>query len=597
MHNERKANELLPRELQHDHDPSATALREIEARLAEELEAAKHLQRISTVLIQERSLDAIYEELLQAAMALMRSNMASLQLLDAPANELRLLAYHGFHPESAAYWQRVPVGGETSWGAAMAENVRVVTADVEAGAFGPESKHLDHFRLSGIRAMQSTPLVARDGRLVGMISTHWRQPHQPGERELRLLDVLARQAADVLERARAEGALRALEQQRAAELAAEADALSRLHQTSTRLWRTTELRFGLGEILDAVISLVGADMGNVQLLNPGTRLLEIAEHRGFEKDFLESFREVSIEDGTACGRSLRSGRSITIQDVDADEDYIPYRDIAAAAGYRAVHSTPLVDKDGQPLGILSTHFHQPHALSEQDLRWLGLYVRQAVDFIERYRIDAALRASLSERDALLKELHHRVKNNLQVIMSLTEMQTRQVTAPEALSALVESRNRVTAIAAIHEMLYQSGSFSRVDLGDYVRRLVPQVVSLYRQASHVKVALEGDEVIVDVTHAVPLGLLLNELVSNACKHAFCRGEGALIVTLALSDRDIHLRVADKGVGLPTDFNDRSTTTLGVQLVRMLTKQLGGTVSFTSDGGTTVDVRVPKDADAA
>lgn len=388
-----------------------------------------------------------------------------------------------------------------------------------------------------------------------------------------------------------EGALRASEDQSRLELAAEADALTRLHQTSTRLWQTGELVPGLEEILDAAMSLLGADLGNVQLVNAGTGLLEIAAQRGFEPDFLEFFREVSIEEGTACGRSLRSGQSVMIEDVEADADYAPFREVAAAAGYRAVHSTPLVDRDGQPLGILSTHFRRPHRLSEQDLRWLGLYVRQTVDFIERYRIDKALRASLSERDALLKELHHRVKNNLQVITSLLEMQARQVAEPEALSALVGSRNRVRAIAAIHEMLYQSGSLSRVDLGDYSRRLVQQVVAVYEQESRVKVAVAGDEVIVELTRAVPFGLLLNELVSNACKHAFSTAEGTLTVDLARNNGHIHLRVSDTGIGLPKEFNERTVTTLGVQLVRMLTKQLDGTVSFTSNGGTTVDVRVP------
>ncbi|HUQ87981.1 MAG TPA: histidine kinase dimerization/phosphoacceptor domain -containing protein [Vicinamibacterales bacterium] len=395
------------------------------------------------------------------------------------------------------------------------------------------------------------------------------------------------------EHASADTAFRSLEDQRRIALAAEAEALTRLHQTSTRLWRTTELGPGLEHILDAVIALLGADLGNVQLVNPATGLLEIAAHRGFKQDFLEFFREVSIEDGTACGRSLRSGQSIMITDVEADAEYAPFRDVAAAAGYRAVHSTPLVDRDGQPLGVFSTHFRRAHALPEQDLRWLGLYVRQAVDFIERHRIDTALRASLSERDALLKELHHRVKNNLQVIMSLAEMQARQVTEPEARSALVEARNRVTAIAAIHEMLYQAGSFSRVDLGDYARRLVPQVVSLYGQDSRVKVAVSADEISIDLTRAVPFGLLLNELVSNACKHAFSTRQGELTIALTRNDGQIHLRVSDTGVGLPDQFDDRTVTTLGVQLVRMLTKQLGGTVSFTSGGGTTVDLRLPMD----
>jgi two-component sensor histidine kinase len=317
-------------------------------------------------------------------------------------------------------------------------------------------------------------------------------------------------------------------------------------------------------------------------------------HRGFERDFLEFFREVSTEDASSSGRCLGSGESVSIEDVLTDAPYEPFRGQAATAGFRAVHSTPLLGRSGEALGVLSLHFRNPHRASGQDVRRLELYVRQAVDFIERHRFDTELRASLNERDALLKELHHRVKNNLQVVMSLLEMQGRHAPDPRVTSSLSEARNRITAIAAIHEMLYQSGSFSRVDLGRYARRLVPHVVSLYQQESRVKIAVTGEGITVDLARAVPFALLLNELVSNACKHAFPSDEGGeLTITLEGNDRLIHVRVTDNGVGLKEGFDHRPAATLGIQLVRMLAKQLGGTVAFTSARGTTVDIELPVD----
>jgi two-component sensor histidine kinase len=206
--------------------------------------------------------------------------------------------------------------------------------------------------------------------------------------------------------------------------------------------------------------------------------------------------------------------------------------------------------------------------------------------------EEALRVSLAERDALVKELHHRVKNNLQVITSLLEMQARRMNDSWAALSLTEARNRVTAIASIHELLYQSGSFSRIDLVDYARQLLPRVVSLYQKSDTIGISVLGDVVTVDLARAVPIGLLLNELVSNACKHAFpAKTEGQLTVAVHRDEVRILLRVTDNGIGLPAEFEARCANTLGIQLVHVLAKQAGGTVAFHGAGGTTIDVQLP------
>jgi len=187
-----------------------------------------------------------------------------------------------------------------------------------------------------------------------------------------------------------------------ARLKAEATALARLNEASSRLWRMQSLREGLDEMLAATIELLGADMGNVQILDAQRRVLLIAAQRGFKQDFLEFFREVSTEDDSACGRALRSGERIIIEDVEADPPYAPFRSIARATGYRAVQSTPLVGRDGTPLGMLSTHFPSVHRPNEQDLRRLDLYARQAADFIERCRTDEELREREARRRAIVE---------------------------------------------------------------------------------------------------------------------------------------------------------------------------------------------------
>jgi PAS domain-containing protein len=199
---------------------------------------------------------------------------------------------------------------------------------------------------------------------------------------------LRKEMKDVAALKRAEVALRASE----AQLAKEAVALTRLQDCNARLWQIRDLREGLAEMLRASMQLVGADKGTVQIMNPRGELT-IAAQEGFEPPFLEIFKEVNVEDNSACGRALRTGRRVIIEDVETDEEFAAFQHIALAAGFRAVQSTPLVARDGGVLGMLSTHFCNAHRPSEHDLRLMDLYARKAAYIIERHHSDEALRQS------------------------------------------------------------------------------------------------------------------------------------------------------------------------------------------------------------
>jgi PAS domain S-box-containing protein len=171
-------------------------------------EATLRLQRISTLLIREGNNGSLYEHVLDAAIDLMSADMGSMQVFHPERGELRLLAERGFDPQSAAHWEWVRPDSASPCGMALSAGRRVIVPDIETYEAFAHTPGLDALRRVGIRAGQSTPLVARSGRLLGMISTHWRRPHRPTERELQPLDVLARQAADLIERNEAEKALR-----------------------------------------------------------------------------------------------------------------------------------------------------------------------------------------------------------------------------------------------------------------------------------------------------------------------------------------------------------------------------------------------------
>ena len=185
-------------------DALLDALRESESRLAAELAGARQLQDISTKLIEQDDAESLYQAILDAAVAIMRSDMGSMQMFHPDRNELFLLASKGFSSESVKFWTWVRVGGASTCSIALKTGQQCIAPDVETCDFMAGTADLDAYRQANIRALQSTPLVSRNGQVVGMISTHWSQPHQPSEAELRLLDVLARQAADLIERKQAE---------------------------------------------------------------------------------------------------------------------------------------------------------------------------------------------------------------------------------------------------------------------------------------------------------------------------------------------------------------------------------------------------------
>lgn len=200
------------RELERAKEEVYDRLREREEQLETELAATQQLQRLSTRLLQETDVDVLYDEILDAAVTIVDADFASLQLLDTDRNELQLLAHHGFDPEARAFWTWVDAESSSPCGVALATGQRVIVPDVKACEFMAGTKNRDAYLQTGVHAVQTTPLVSRGGDVLGMLSTHWQTPHEPTEHDLRLIDMLARQAADLIEHRQAEEALRESEE-------------------------------------------------------------------------------------------------------------------------------------------------------------------------------------------------------------------------------------------------------------------------------------------------------------------------------------------------------------------------------------------------
>ena len=210
-----------------------------------------------------------------------------------------------------------------------------------------------------------------------------------------------------------------------------------------------------------------------------------------------------------------------------------------------------------------------------------------LDVTELKRAEDEIKASLKERETLLKEIHHRVKNNMQVVSSLLSLQAAQATEPETIEMLNESQRQIRSMALIHEKLYRSGSLAEIDFGDYVESLIGELLRMYNvPLGVITITTDIENVQLGVDTAIPCALIINELVSNSLKYAFPDGRtGGVTVALQRANGAYTLTVADDGVGFPADVDFRATDSLGMQLVVTLVNQLEGTITLDRTKGTT------------
>lgn len=216
-----------------------------------------------------------------------------------------------------------------------------------------------------------------------------------------------------------------------------------------------------------------------------------------------------------------------------------------------------------------------------------------LDISDRKIVEERLKTSLKEKEVLLKEVHHRVKNNLQVISSLLKLQSRYINDDEVLSLFKDSYHRVRSMALIHEKLYVSEDLAKINVADYIENLTQNLFKSYSlNATKLNFYLDIDPYWLDVDTAIPCGLIINELVSNSIKYAFPDPQaGTIRVKFYLSNGQYVLTVSDDGIGLPLDFNLNTLDTLGLQLVINLTEQLEGNIEVRSNPGTLFTLTFP------
>jgi two-component sensor histidine kinase len=244
--------------------------------------------------------------------------------------------------------------------------------------------------------------------------------------------------------------------------------------------------------------------------------------------------------------------------------------------------------DGRTIGVLVVQtYTEGVRFGEEEKNILKFVSDQVAMTVHRKRTEAQIKAQLQEKDVLLREIHHRVKNNMQVISSLLNLQSRQIKDPDVLEMFKESQRRIRSMALIHERLYQSSDLSLIEFSQYLRNLATHLFHSYQvDASRVQLKIEAEEVHLNINTAIPCGLIVNELVSNALKHGFPEGRtGELRIELHRAEgAGYALKVRDDGVGFPEGLDFRKTETLGLQIVNTLVEQIEGRLELNRDKGT-------------
>ena len=276
-------------------------------------------------------------------------------------------------------------------------------------------------------------------------------------------------------------------------------------------------------------------------------------------------------------QSRRSDKGINILQIIAPED----RDRAKDNNQRILNGEKLTfgefiatKKDGTYFPIIVQY--NP-IIQENIITGLRGVV---VDITALKDAENKIKASLKDKEVLLKEVHHRVKNNMQIISSLLNLQIQYVDDKEAVNVLKESQNRVKSMAMIHEKLYLSNDLTQINFVDYIESLVSNLFYSYNiNNTDIIPLLEIDDININMETAIPCGLIISELVSNSLKYAFPNGkQGEILVSLKSEDNHYKLTVSDNGIGIPEDLELDNAKTLGLKLVHILTGQLDGEITI-------------------
>ncbi|HZX77988.1 ATP-binding protein [Lysobacter sp.] len=579
-----------------------------------ELAETTLLHEVSAELIAEEDCGVLYQKLVDAAGAIMRSDFSALQVLQHGVGrvELKLLAARGFSEEAREYWGTVDSDSSCICGTALRQGGRVISGDLVNDRIASDADLAMYLKV-GIRAGQSTPLVTRRGRLVGALSTHWSCPHMPTEQQLRLFDILARQAADLLERNQTDAELR----EREAWLAGQKEAMQAALDGAP-------LHVSLGVLVRTVTAQLDDGVRAAFYLadSTGKELHHIVGMGDEHAHVVDGFR---IDPGSlARGLAKATDETVVTRDVDDDPRWLPWRWLAERLGYRGCWSFPINTAAGSFVGTFALFWPQPRDATPRHLNLVGRLTQTAAIIIsrdiearERRRIEQALRDADRRKDEFLAMLAHELRNPIAAIRNASYQLLRGADAAgaERCNALIERQSAL--LAGLVDDLLDVSRITRglialhrepCDFPDIVHSAVTSLRPNIDEKQHeLELTMPARAVTITGDPARIEQVVLN-LVGNAIKYT--DPGGRIGVQVAIDGDTATLRVRDNGIGMSGEMLERvfdlfsqaerglarSQGGLGVGLtiVRRLVELHGGTVDARSEGpglGSEFLVRLP------
>ena len=457
---------------------------------------------------------------------------------------------------------RLKVGeGLTGW----------VAQHKEAVALGREAhrdarfKFVPELQEDKYQSILSVPLIYR-GDVLGVINVRTEKEHEYTQTQVRLVQSIASQISGAVENSRQ---YRKLEKR--------SSQLSTLSEVSKTI--TSDLY--LEEILQLIVAATADTMSfkicSLMLLDEDKQELVIKATQSKSREYAKK-ANVKIGESVA-GRALAEGRTITVYDLKHSPEYAT-PELARQEGLSSLASIPLLVKN-KKIGVLNCYTEKPHSFTEEEISVLSALGNHAAIAIEH--------AKLMVKSAIIQEMHHRVKNNLQQVASLLRLQMHYAGQRSVEQVLTESLNRILAIASVHELL------AREDLDIVsVKKIAEQIILATTQAiiapnKHIGMEIEGPDILLPSAQATSVSLILNELVQNAVEHGFGEGsdEGEIRIALAEDARHITLLVTNNGTPIRAGFDVRQSDSLGLQIVGSLVSgDLHGRFTLENTGGQTV-----------
>jgi len=361
----------------------------------------------------------------------------------------------------------------------------------------------------------------------------------------------------------------------------------------------------LDSILEQTKKVVPYTSANIMLYN--NNIFTVARHRGYDKfgaaDFMTQFAEKVASEGIAT--TLRDSKSIHI--IGDTKLYPNWKQFPATKYINSLLSIP-IEWQGTTIGLLNLDSNKKNAFSEKDANKLKpishaaaisihkakLFEQIEKDILDRKNTENNLKLALKEKEILLQEIHHRVKNNLTIIIALINLQDTKFTRPAEIELFEDLNKRIHSIALVHEKLYENYNLTNIDFNTYTYDLLDsiQAILIFRSDINIKIDIPQN-IYFNLDKLIPLGLILNELITNSLKYAFPDSGGNVLISLkkALKNNYLILTAEDSGIGYPENVINGETTQLGLLLVNSLVLQINGSIKYSNINGAKTSITIP------